>query len=428
MTVDMSKKASILFILLTLTWVGVPQIVFACGCGLALTNEDNYQSLQEPEAYLVVKAFDKKTFEIQPYFRLYSDKPSIGTIPIVFPIDQIPATVTGKKITAYDFQKMSGIQDALTSHSKLIDAKEKIHDSIINALPGVEQGILSTSFLQFLRSSVAGSVGGAAGGLDTDIVDTVNPVAHFEFEGGNLDVFNPATMGTLEKFASTFQGNLASSVKKMVEKYKNSYIAVLHLDIPSTTTELGNLVSMRFENTNHFFYPTSLTSAYARPVPNLGYYINTPKNLQPKLVNAKTDWSVSIGDRRIYRVHIPETLDLRGTFTGASLFSYIDDALRYFTFILGKYSFILGTLIFWLLTIFIVISLKFDQKIGARKRFLITFGILYILGGLFFLFPAAFIMRRWRLGVLYMCMWVAMLLPTLFWFLRTMEGSGIYFY
>jgi hypothetical protein len=67
--------------------------------------------------------------------------------------------------------------------------------------------------------------------------EAVAPIAHFEFEGGTLDIYNISSTGKLEEFVKTINIPLTGKVKELVTKYKDYYIAFLRLKVPSVINE-----------------------------------------------------------------------------------------------------------------------------------------------------------------------------------------------
>jgi hypothetical protein len=75
------------------------------------------------------------------------------------------------------------------------------------------------------------------GGIETGAPEAIAPIAHFEFEGGTLDIYNINSTGKLEEFVKTINIPLTGKVKELVTKYKDYYIAVLCLKVPSVINE-----------------------------------------------------------------------------------------------------------------------------------------------------------------------------------------------
>jgi hypothetical protein len=59
----------------------------------------------------------------------------------------------------------------------------------------------------------------------------INPVAHFKFEGGSLDVYQQTSAQTLEELVKQLNLHLTDKVVNLVQKYNNYYVAVLNLDV-----------------------------------------------------------------------------------------------------------------------------------------------------------------------------------------------------
>jgi hypothetical protein len=223
----MKKK---FFVLLFLFCVFFIPFAYACGCGMAISDIKVFNALKETQAYLLIDVHDQNTYDEMPFFRMISMEEPYN-VTIVFPIDGIPYDVDGRTITAGQFLEDYDINTAESyimkqSFSGLV---KRIGKDLGNmATPFF---ILSNGFLGFLgffgvgASRISGAADGAFGGL--------GPVAHFEFEGGSMDIYDVDSLDTLEEFVETVNITLTGEVEELVTKYNDYYVAVLYLSVPS---------------------------------------------------------------------------------------------------------------------------------------------------------------------------------------------------
>ena len=311
-----------------------PQKAYACGCGIAITDMKVFNALKETQAYLLIDVKDKGSYDEMPFFRFVSmDKPY--NVTIVFPMDQIPYDVQGKKMPAVEFLSSYGLSEA-ENNIKKQDVME-IVKNVNGPLFLTSNGILPMIPLLFF----SGTMGARAGGVET------NALAHFEFEGGSLDIYNVSSAQTLDEFVNSLGINVTDKVKDLVTKYNNYFVAVLRLQVPSLISEdkmnylescapdvlegiqnelsqssetsynelqsmiyrypnnfdeqgneylreyisaatytsgavNGTLVTMKFRNSNSFFYPTSIVNSYKYPIKDQKYYVKVPDSFHTR--------------------------------------------------------------------------------------------------------------------------------------------------
>ncbi len=410
-----TRIALSIVIFLSLVTSALPGQVFACGCGMAMTEEAMFQSLREPEAYLVVKPVDQKSYDVMTYFRLYSENPNVGTIPIVFPLDAIPSAVDGKKTNSYDFQKYSGIQDAKNAHENYASGIQNIQRSGQSALQWTAFGAAG-AIAEHVMTTRVGALPPGAGVSEGGI----NALAHFEFDGGTFDLYDQKSLPTLKQFAESLNIPLADSVKALVEKYKDSYIAVLRLEVPNSPEKagMGNMVAIHFKDVDHFFYPTSLTSSYAEPIPNLGYYIDSPLQFQPKLNAGTAEWTALVHDRRWYKLTVPKEYDLTGALIPVSLRQKIKDGIERATITIDTMSRearyegndIIWKFLYSILSILALIMLVALSPILRTWKTLVSL-LCYFVGGSFLVALLALSMKRWKLGIGFGLMFLLTFIP-----------------
>jgi hypothetical protein len=207
--------------------------VYACGCGLAISDIKVFNDLKETQAYLMIDVMDEFNYNEMPFFRMVSmDEPY--NVTIVFPISGIPYDVQGRVITAEEFLEDYNVGEAekyLEKQSFSGIVKKVREDFKENAGSAF---MLANGFLGlFLRGMSSGSFGAAKGAFA--------PLAHYEFEGGSLDIYDVNSMATLEEFVRTVNITLTGEVKELVTKYKDYFVAVLYLNVPSVMNEFERL-------------------------------------------------------------------------------------------------------------------------------------------------------------------------------------------
>lgn len=353
--------------------------VNACGCGLALSDMKVFNALKETQAYLLIDVQDSNTYSEIPFFRMVSiDEPY--NVTIVFPIDGIPSSVDGKTMSAQQFlrdYKIGVAESHITaqSFSELIKKAEKSFKEIGLVVFGLSNG-LPAALYGFVFSARIGAIGEGVRGI--------GPMAHFEFEGGSLDIYDVNSMDTLEEFVKTINVTLTEKVQELVTKYNDYYVAVLHLKVPSALNEdfrnqlkscpeqtekvkqelqektefdymeirdltegpcqeplqelitsvtninsnlNGTLVNMRFQGTNQFFYPTSIVNSYKYPITEQKYFIKTPSGLHIHLDSSKIDKTANFDSERWYKVSSTEK-DIKGKIVNAGIGVRFGDLLR----------------------------------------------------------------------------------------------------
>ena len=229
----MKRKSIILFISIVLTII-LASITYACGCGLAISEMNVFNSLKETQAYLMIDIVDETTYSEMPFFRMISlDDPY--NVTIVFPIDGIPYDVEGDSMSVGEFLQKYNISIAEESIEKqsfsgLVNKLGKdLKESSPYVLGFASGGLFFGLGTIFTRSTFGESqmVGRA--------IDKANlaPIAHFEFEGGSLDIYDINSMNTLKEFVETINITLTGKVEELITKYNDYYVAVLYLKVPS---------------------------------------------------------------------------------------------------------------------------------------------------------------------------------------------------
>ncbi len=220
----------------------------ACGCGLALSDAKVFNALKETQAYLMIDIKDQDSYEEVPFFRMVSMEEPYN-VTIVFPIDAIPYDVEGRAMPARQFlegYRISSAENHIMKQS-LSGAVKKIRADIeksSSTVFGLSNGFVGFSVLS-LRSGVFGVKAGAS-------VVGFDPLAHFEFDGGSLDIYDVNSMDTLEEFVKEINVTLSGKVQDLVTKYKDYFVAVLYLRVPSAVNEdLRNQLKLCPAQTEH---------------------------------------------------------------------------------------------------------------------------------------------------------------------------------
>ena len=222
------KTEKLLFFVFILIALGLfYHEVNACGCGIAISDMKVFNSLKETQAYLLIDVKNKTEYDEAVFFNFISlDRPNDVTI--VFPTDKIPYNVEGKKISAKKFLEDHNIYKAEDIIRKLNISEFVNH--IDQQLFALSNGLILGYLYYYSITHPYQWVGVVA-------PEAVAPIAHFEFEGGTLDIYNISSTGKLEEFVKKINIPLADKVKELVTKYKDYYIAVLRLKVPSVINE-----------------------------------------------------------------------------------------------------------------------------------------------------------------------------------------------
>lgn len=429
-----------------------PQIANACGCGIAISDSKVFSALKETQAYLLIDVKNKTSYTEMPFFRFISlDGPQ--NVDLVFPLRQIPDAVDGKKMSADDFLSQYGVLQA---------EETGINQRLSNVTKALSGNMLLGSNGVLVLGMAAFSVGqlsGAAGG----------PEAHFEFEGGTLDIYSVATARTLSEFVKTLNVSITDKVKELVARYQDYYVAVLKLKVPSAVAEAdlaylksctpnglekvnqklttqteftydevghltdeglrgstcdqrgkkiladyisaatyasgnveGTLVKMQFNNSNSFFYPTSVVSSYKYPIKDQRYYIKIPEQLQVKLSSSKIASTASVNGDRWYRIRSTEH-DLQGTIMPASLATQLKDAWKKALLMLFNYAGQVGFVVS-LLALILPLAIFF-RKDNLGIGFIIGAIITWLAGGLLLTALLSGIKHKSRLARTYFLIW-----------------------
>ncbi len=437
--------------------------VNACGCGLALSDMKVFNALKETQAYLMIDIQDKNTYNEMPFFRMVSmDEPYDVTI--VFPIDGIPSNVEGKTMPAKQFledYKINIAEKHITeqSFSGLIKKVSKDFEYSSSSVFYLSNGILGLGigFTRTMSGSI-GAISKSARGL--------GPIAHFEFEGGSLDIYDVKSMDTLEEFVKTVNITLTGKVQELVTKYNNYYVAVLYLKVPSALSadlrnqlklcpeqtervkqklqektefsymeirdliegscrnplqELinsvtsinsnlnGTLVNMKFQGTNQFFYPTSIVNSYKYPITEQKYFIRTPTNLHINLDSSKIDKTASFDSERWYKVTSTEQ-DIKGKIVNAGIGIRFEDILRSinqaFYNSSGWFVFIIYLLI--IVLPFLYYRFKVEESLTKGEIGLII-GLFFV-GGLLLTSLVMLIKKKRKFALTLFSIWVMLLI------------------
>jgi len=234
----MRKKSIILLFTIVFTIV-LASITYACGCGLAISEMNVFNSLKETQAYLMIDIKDENTYNEMPFFRMISlDDPY--NVTIVFPIDGIPYDVEGDTMPVGEFLQKYNLTIAeesikKQSFSELINKLgQNIKTSSPYALGLTSGGLFFGLGTMMLSRSTFGEGQMVAGAIDKA---NIAPIAHFEFKGGSLDIYDINSMNTLREFVETVNITLTGKVEELITKYNDYYVAVLYLKVPSAVDE-----------------------------------------------------------------------------------------------------------------------------------------------------------------------------------------------
>jgi hypothetical protein len=452
--------------------------VSSCGCGLAIGDETVFNALKETQAYLLIDIKDKSTYSEMPFFRMVSmDDPHDVTI--VFPIDGIPTNVEGKKMTSRNF---------LTKY-KINRAEEYfVTQDFSEMIKIVSEDIVlrSNSFSIYLNGFPGWIVGAAfqsmLGGVASDFGGEPNSLAHFDFEGGQLDIYDASSKETLDSFIKSIDIKLTGEVSKLVEKYKDYYVAVLKLSVPSaldaesrqqlkscpeqtekvkqalqeksefsyseiesltsgtcqqplrklvsSVTNLddnleGTLVNMQFTGNSNFFYPTSIVNSYKYPVTDQKYFIKTPTDLDIKLLSSKSEQTASFDSERWHKITSTEE-DIKGSIIKTGIITKVGDIKRAINQLFYDKSELIATLILLLLGIlpFIYYRYKIEEKL--TKGEIILSIILTFTAGLFVAFIVMLVKKKTKFALTLLFVWIlfTIIFPALRFILESIVSSS----
>ena len=456
-------KISLLFLLTFLLILSsLAQNAYACGCGIAITNMKVFNALKETQAYLLIDVKDKNTYDEMPFFRFISmDKPY--DVSIVFPMDQIPYDVDGKKISALNFLNDYGISNA-EYYIKRQDVTELAKNVNNIAFLGANGAI--PLFTIALFSFSAGF--GAAGGMPQN---RLSPIAHFEFEGGTLDIYNVSSAQTLDEFVKTVGIETEGKVKDLVNKYKDYYVAVLKIKVPSLVSEdkinylencapqaletirnelsqkteisfnelmnsamsapnscggqgseylreyveaatymsqnvNGTLVIMKFKNDN-FFYPTSIVNSYKYPIKDQKYFVKVPDNLHIELSSSTVSKIANFDYKRWYKIDSTQE-DLKGKIVDSNYFVSLGDSSRNLIMELNDNPFWIIIISYILILVLPLIVFKKSEKINYKEIGLTVFA--YLIGGLVLISIIFGVKKKKKIALIYFAIWIIMLI------------------
>ena len=456
------------FLLTLVTFILILQIpkAYSCGCGLAISEEKVFNALKETQAYLLIDIKDENTYNEMPFFRMVSmDEPY--NVTIVFPIQGIPSDVAGKTITAQQFLNDYNINKAdehfkKQSFSGLIKKIDKDFEATSGSIFAFTNGIVPNFIRLFF-------VKGLFGMASKEIIGGLSPLAHFEFEGGTLDIYDVNSMSTLEEFVKTINITLTGEVQELVTKYQDYFVAVLRINVPSALNEdlrnqlslcpeqterakqalqektefnyeeiyelaegpcrkpifeliesvtkinsnvKGTLVDMKFENTDRFFYPVSIVNSYKYPITEQKYLIKTPSKLHIELESSKVDKTANFNSERWSKISSTRE-DISGKIIRASFGVRIGDILRSITQSFynntGWFVFIVYLLIIMLPLVYY--HYKVDESLTSGELIL-TFGM-FILGGLILSSLVMSIKKKRKFALILFLIWLLLLIPNI---------------
>ncbi len=210
---------------------------YACGCGIAISDIMVFNGLRETQAYLLIDVQNESAYEETPFFQLFSmDRPY--NVTIVFPMNSVPYDVQAKSLNTDEFLRQVNI-DNVESAGRMQNASE-LQNAVDKPLFSFSNGVVASAVYNFVLSLFSGPVlenavpqyGGAVEGARA-----IAPVSHFEFTGGSLDIYNVSSQQTLDEFVKTIDINTTDAVRDLVVKYKDYYVAVLYLKVPSVVNE-----------------------------------------------------------------------------------------------------------------------------------------------------------------------------------------------
>jgi hypothetical protein len=438
------------------------QKTYACGCGIAVVDLKVFNALKETQAYLLIDVKDKNTYDEMPFFRFVSMENPYN-VTIVFPMDQIPYGVDGKKISAASFLSDYGISNA-ENYIKKQDVKELVKN-VNTPLFIASNGAIS--ILPFIFS--AGMMGAPGGAMTNQ--KSFSPVAHFEFEGGTLDIYNVSSAQTLDEFVKTIGIETEGKVKDLVTKYKDYYVAVLKIKVPSLISEdkinyiegcapsaletiknelsqkseisfselesmavreasscgsqgqeylreyveaatyrsdyvNGTLVIMKFNNSN-FFYPTSIVNSYKYPINDQKYFVKVPDNLHIDLSSSSISKVANFDGQRWYKIDSTQN-DLKGKVVDSNFLVSLGDNERNIIMKLNENPFWIIVICYILIFSLPLIIFRKSEKISAGNVGLTI--ITYLFGGLILSSIVLFIKKKRNVALTYFGIWIIMLI------------------
>jgi hypothetical protein len=169
-----------IFSFILIAFILYPHKVNACGCGIAISDIKVFNSLKETQAYLLIDVKNKTEYDEAVFFNFVSlDKPHDVTV--VFPTDKIPYNVEDKKISARKSLEDYKIDKAEDIIKKLSISEFLKH--IYQELFPLSNGLIVGYLMRHIS-------GGIETGGSIPYPGAIAPIAHFEFEGGTLDIYN----------------------------------------------------------------------------------------------------------------------------------------------------------------------------------------------------------------------------------------------
>jgi hypothetical protein len=463
------KFANVLFLfigMLLLLNISAQQ-VSACGCGLAISEAKVFNALKETQAYLLIDIQNETSYNEMPFFRMVSMEEPYN-VTIVFPISEIPYGVEGKTISANKFLKDYKIGEAenYIMKQKFSNAAKRVGDNLKTSSPGVF--FFSNGFAGGFIYAITTSVNFGAKGFDTNrlgVPGGLNPIAHFEFEGGNLDIYDVKSMDTLDEFVKTINITITEKVQELVTKYNKYYVAVLYLNVPSvldeksrnqlktcpeqteqvkkalqektvfsygeinaltggicseplqkliysvtsTNSELnGTLVNMKFSGTENFFYPTSIVNSYKYPITDQKYFVKTPSSIHINLESSKISETASFDNERWYRVNSTED-DMKGKIVSADLEARFGDGIRTANQAIYDNSVLIVLIIYLLIILMPLTYYRFKIKETLSGWNIGVAALLFVVGGFLLSSIILFFMKKRKLALVLFLIWLLLL-------------------
>ncbi|NOZ82073.1 MAG: hypothetical protein GXO63_02895 [Candidatus Micrarchaeota archaeon] len=408
---------------------------YACGCGFALVSERLFESLEEPYSYLIVEG-NSNGYNITLFFRLIS-KTNKSVMPIVFPIKDIPSNVTGKTISRDKFLSESGLEEVEKKEKEMLEYRSLLPTTV---------NLFVTGYLPFLMQGPPAELVGIA----------VSPVARFKFEGGSLEIYNLSGGVTLDELVKSLNITVSGKVKKLVEKYRDYYVAVLRLEVPSvnygsvgkdlmacipdkaslarayggsleenalkisdeeiskncpfTKEELeeklkryinalrelrslkGTAITISFENTTEFFYPISIVNSYNSSIKDERYYVKLPLDMDAESISPEPSKVIILDGYRWYKI-TNTTTDLSGKIVQADIKRKIDDTVLWILMFASTHKDVISYLLFILLGLVpVAVARRFNENIKITNILCIFF--VYFLTGVIGAVIMSFLYRK----------------------------------
>lgn len=220
-----------------------------CGCGMALAPPEVFNSMKESQAYLIVDVEGPNSYTQKPFFRFVSlDKEY--DVKMVFPMKELPTNVEGEKLSIREFlqnEKINQVKDEEEKQSiegVLNRAKEPM--AVPAFLGGFGLSSIVIVFLTMMPTGIGSNEMATSRGA-------LGALAHYEFEGGELDIYDVSSQKTLEALVEELEFTPDGELKELVDKYSDYYVAVMTLNVPTVLPKkemdfLKSKCSSEFEN------------------------------------------------------------------------------------------------------------------------------------------------------------------------------------